>query len=359
MADGSPLAEAIGARLRHYRRAKRLTQSELARGAFSKSYISQLENGSVTPSLQALSILADRLDTSVASLLEGDLTAAALLRGAGTYYALGELRQAEALLDRASASLDRLPFYDRLEALLLRVRLAADRADWEAVEADCEKLGEALRPLAHPPSALVVPHRYWWGKAGLVRGNRYQAVKRWSEGLEALGRAIGPPSIEGLRLLSELTRLYRQLGEGEAAERVAARLRAILGQLSTLESLCRWTLARRIEREAASAGKGAAPFRRREDPPPEEAFALEQAMSDTEAWARAARTLRLLHELRRQASLPPKGGEAVFEQVDHAHGRRVDTVEDGQIITDEIARVDQGEETGDGRLAFRPKLPDA
>jgi HTH-type transcriptional regulator, quorum sensing regulator NprR len=49
--------------------AARLTQQEVAGGHFSKSYISAIERGKMTPSVPALEYLAGRLQVPLAYLL--------------------------------------------------------------------------------------------------------------------------------------------------------------------------------------------------------------------------------------------------------------------------------------------------
>jgi tetratricopeptide (TPR) repeat protein len=85
--DGSPLAAAIGGRIRKARLAAGLTQQQLAGERYTKAYISALENGLAKPSMAALDYLAPRLGSSAASFvadpapawlrLEADLALAA------------------------------------------------------------------------------------------------------------------------------------------------------------------------------------------------------------------------------------------------------------------------------------------
>ena len=70
------LAKRVGARIRELRLKKKLTMSELGtdrRGQvyFEKQYVWKMETGRVTPSLAALSHIAKRLGTTLASLLRG------------------------------------------------------------------------------------------------------------------------------------------------------------------------------------------------------------------------------------------------------------------------------------------------
>jgi transcriptional regulator with XRE-family HTH domain len=59
----------IGERVRAARVAAHLTQQELAGPTYSKSYISAVERGKMTPSFQALSTLAERLGVTRSYLL--------------------------------------------------------------------------------------------------------------------------------------------------------------------------------------------------------------------------------------------------------------------------------------------------
>jgi transcriptional regulator with XRE-family HTH domain len=64
----------IGDRVRTARMAANLTQQELAGTTYSKSYISAIERGKMTPSLPALGILAERLGVTLSYLLGEELS---------------------------------------------------------------------------------------------------------------------------------------------------------------------------------------------------------------------------------------------------------------------------------------------
>src|SRR5205085_6633614 len=64
-----PLEKMVGARLREVRKARKLTQSQLAGEDFSVSYISAIERGQIHPSLRALEIFAVRLGLTSTQLL--------------------------------------------------------------------------------------------------------------------------------------------------------------------------------------------------------------------------------------------------------------------------------------------------
>ena len=61
---------ALGERIKESRKKLKLTQEALGGGIFTKSYISQIERGIITPSVKALEILANRLDKPLSFLLE-------------------------------------------------------------------------------------------------------------------------------------------------------------------------------------------------------------------------------------------------------------------------------------------------
>jgi tetratricopeptide (TPR) repeat protein len=65
------LAPIIGLRIREARTDKGMSQKELVGERFSKSYISSIERGKITPSLKALEYIAKQLNISVAYLLTG------------------------------------------------------------------------------------------------------------------------------------------------------------------------------------------------------------------------------------------------------------------------------------------------
>src|SRR3954452_24569982 len=59
----------LGERLRAARKARGLSQDQLAQPEFTKSYISAIERSKARPSLKALALLAGRLDVPMTTLL--------------------------------------------------------------------------------------------------------------------------------------------------------------------------------------------------------------------------------------------------------------------------------------------------
>src|SRR5690554_2107734 len=63
----------IGNNIRMRRKKLRLSQEALAQGDWTRSYISQIERGRIQPSIDTLTKIAIKLDTTVAELI-GDQT---------------------------------------------------------------------------------------------------------------------------------------------------------------------------------------------------------------------------------------------------------------------------------------------
>jgi len=86
MAKRDPHLVAFGVRLAALRKARKLTQESLAaRAKISAQYVSDIETGTVNPSLLVLRAVARALDLSLARMLaesaETDIELAALLNG--------------------------------------------------------------------------------------------------------------------------------------------------------------------------------------------------------------------------------------------------------------------------------------
>jgi transcriptional regulator with XRE-family HTH domain len=107
----------IGARIRLARTAAQITQQELAGECFSKSYISAIERGKMTPSFKALSILAERLGLTISFLL-------------------GEDRLDEGLLVSEPQADG-----ERVASVLIGAREAIEQGRYEAGIALCEEIG--------------------------------------------------------------------------------------------------------------------------------------------------------------------------------------------------------------------------
>lgn len=277
----------IGEAIRRLRLAKKLTQTELAGEAFSKSYISQLERGNVTPSLRAIEVIAARLGVTPAWLMErSQADQGELLRAASVAYHLGDLDHASQLLAKAERQAEEMTPPLLWELHLLRIRLAASREAWNEVLQACRELQQAVSEGAAPPEWIAIPHHYWWGYAWLSLGNQRQAVRRWEQGLESV--RVWSLEAEALYLMAHLIQLYQALGDEQSARSVRTRLRAATSQLDAPFDLSRWVMARFSE---------ASRFPLLPD--------MGEALCDAEAWARAGRALRAAAELRAELEALP------------------------------------------------------
>jgi tetratricopeptide (TPR) repeat protein len=168
--DDSPLAHAIGARIRRARLAAGLTQQQLAGERYTKAYISALENGLAKPSMAALNFLSPRLGTTASALLT-DADVAWRRLEADLFLAAGDFTKA---LDTCADLLDRTDVPVRRAELLLI-----------AAECHCrlERPAEALRPAAEAANLFEAAGRasdhataeYWLASAQFQTDNVTEA----------------------------------------------------------------------------------------------------------------------------------------------------------------------------------------
>lgn len=287
MTEMSAWARSIGYKIRQCRLARGLTQEQLAAGIFSKSYISQLERGSVNPSLRALRLLAARLGVSCTWLLESNSSPPTLLlKAASTSYYLGDCDEAERVLCQAQAHSEAFTHRDHVEALLLKARIGSTRRDWKAVIDACTRIDHLQESIDSLPRRHAVSQRYLWGRAWFYLGNRRLAIHHWEAGLAELLHCSGPPSHEGLLLMNEIAELYAALGDLQSSHSVRTRAMATAAQMLSNTDLSRWVLARRHE----SSAPGEAVLKVDHD----------GDLEDAEAWARASLLLATAAEFRQR-----------------------------------------------------------
>jgi tetratricopeptide (TPR) repeat protein len=208
----------IGERVRIARMAANLTQQELAGNTYSKSYISAVERGKMTPSFQALRLLAERLGRSISYFLgEGDLDLQALV-GSGT--------SALALSDEERRQREQ-------EARQMLIEAEA----W-LVKGQAEQALAALQVTANaPPAALPLleqPRWYWLAGWAGVWAKQYPEVIGWLErGLELTEAAQAQaPTMQKARLGEMAERIRMFLGvcyydQGHPAKALAYHLRCL------------------------------------------------------------------------------------------------------------------------------------
>ena len=161
------MAKIIGERLRIARLAARMTQQELAGDTYPESFISAIEGGKMTPSLQALNVLANRLELATSYFLEdGELFPPSLIARLMAFH---------------------LPLERDHAARQVDLMLALDKAK-ELIRQD--QYEEALTILGQgdePPADLPVRHEpiwYWLaGRAFTMKGNLQEGVALLERGL--------------------------------------------------------------------------------------------------------------------------------------------------------------------------------
>lgn len=196
-----PTARTLAQRVRTARWAAKLTQQQLASGTFSKSYISAVERGKLTPSLQALAVLAERLGVPMA-------------------YFFGE--QGVGSPEEGAAFLPPSPrpkHQPRAEVAVLTLD-EAEGALWQGQPTTALHL---LHGPDAPPEALPLLERPRWyrcvGWALLHQEENLAALAALEQGLRLVEALHGPASLaeeaEWLRFL--LGEGYRSMGLFEVA----------------------------------------------------------------------------------------------------------------------------------------------
>ena len=138
--DLQRIGQAVGAKLRAARLARKLTQSQLAQPDFSVSYVSAIERGKINPSLRALEIFAQRLGVSSTDLLSKQ-TGQALQGFSGKDAANANMQDSE--LQLLEAQLLILQGNSRQAVTVLRT-LSSDTLKSQREIRQCYLLGIAL-----------------------------------------------------------------------------------------------------------------------------------------------------------------------------------------------------------------------
>lgn len=186
----------IAERVRTARIAANKTQQQLAGDTYSKSYISAVERGKMTPSVQALGVLAERL-------------------GLPMSYFLGESEVDLSALAESSAQLRSTPERERIvreESLSLMLSEAEGLIRQRDPDAALEKLGatETLEEL----SVMQRPRWYFLhGWAWLLKHQPHEAIASMEKGLS----------------LAENLRAQAPLSQKAQLAEMAERLRCFLG----------------------------------------------------------------------------------------------------------------------------------
>lgn len=280
----------MGRAVRAARTARGMTQTELGEPLLTKGFISQIENGVSSASLESMFSIADRLDTRPAHLLAAadpviaveatlDMAEAALVLE-GPDAAAKWLDQLPELVDEAdtpaAAVVERIVGWSRRASQ----RFNRYRALGAMLRGDAEQaiqlLKEASAP-THPDAPLV---QFWLGEAYRRAGRRRDAMLTW----ERLIEANDDPLLKTVTV-RHLAGLYEAMGDVIEARRVQEELPGAEGEgagpheplpgpefTRWLWTFARWAWARGRQQTAAAyaravpllalpVGSGASPAR--------------------------------------------------------------------------------------------------
>lgn len=239
------LAPIVGLRIREARTDRGMSQKDLVGERFSKSYISSIERGKITPSLKALEYIARRLDLSVAYLLTGIHPASTnktTLEIGGTQAPTSNtdpLDQADSpakwdVLLTEARILREQANYTQCHHLLstkIRVRqlgveqlkqyhfllaqLSLDQNDYDSALVDLE----VVRDLAEKTNdlELLARIRQLLGFIHMKQGRLVQAVDHLRQALQAIELGLIKDFHFKLVVYNQLGALHRQLGDDREA----------------------------------------------------------------------------------------------------------------------------------------------
>ncbi len=188
----------IGERVRQARIAANMTQQELAGATYSKSYISAVERGKMTPSFQALHTLAERLGRPISFFLgEGEVSLATLMSESAAASSVSEEERQQHEAEAREMLKEAETFLGKNQA---------------------EKALEALHvAIGEPPDGLAPydrPRWYWLAGWAGVWARQFSEAKGWLErGLEVVEEArVHTPPTKKAQLLEMAERIRNLLG---------------------------------------------------------------------------------------------------------------------------------------------------
>lgn len=244
----------LGERIRAARLERKLTQDELARDTFSKSYVSAVELGKIHPSIKALRILARRLQLPASYFLETlepdvetqqaqlALTRIRLLVMEG-----GQEEAALAILDKLDR--ERLSELESAEAVFLEGRVLSG----------LERSGEALSKLQQALQEWEeLEEATWVERARVLIGEIYYRQHKYilaqdnhKTSLEAIREGkIRDPNLK-LAIYANLAQVYTALDMHDAARGLFKEASQVADSLATPEKLVKtfWAIADQYEAE--------------------------------------------------------------------------------------------------------------
>ncbi len=233
------LAPIVGLRIREARTDKGMSQKDLVGERFSKSYISSIERGKITPSLKALEYIARRLGVTVAYLLTGLHPGQPINSNGVNHHAMEELAEPDALarwdllLTEARVLREQHRFEQARHLLSTKVRvrqlgveqlkqyhyaLAQLGIDLEDPRAALTEL-EVARDLAEKTgdAETMARVRQLGGMVYMQQGKPVQAIEQLRLALQAIETGIVRDFHFRLAVYSQLGLLHHQLGDDKEA----------------------------------------------------------------------------------------------------------------------------------------------
>jgi len=220
--DATRHAGGVGERLRELRVSAGLTQSELARGRFSKEYISQIERGKTRPTEETVVWLASRLGVDPTYLASGvsDDDRARAETIVARAEALAVRREYDAAIDAYLQAADAV---SAIGSVGLEVRALSGEA-WARVQSGDVRLGirllERARGLVEGPAfsdldrAEVV---FRLGAARYLISSLATSIALFDEALALVDRSPLPSDPLRASILTWRSRCYRRQRDYEAA----------------------------------------------------------------------------------------------------------------------------------------------
>jgi tetratricopeptide (TPR) repeat protein len=212
----------LGDRLRQLRVAAGLTQSDLARGRFSKEYISQIERGKTRPTAETIEWLAAALGVDPAFLASGVSSderarAEAVLARAET---LVQKRDYDAAIDEYARALGAVVATGAVE---LQVRLLSGEAWARILKGDVRAALELLdraRSLAEGPAFADLDRAELLFRLGVGRyliSSISTSIALFGEALALIEGSELPSDVLRANVLTWRSRCFRRLRDYEAA----------------------------------------------------------------------------------------------------------------------------------------------
>lgn len=200
----------LGQRIREARRARGMTQRDLAAGTYSVSFISMIEHDRVRPSLATLRVLAERLGRPLSQLLDGGTVGTLDLQVREAEALLRQHRFTEALEVFSAAARVRGDLAHQVRCELGRGQALAGLRQFDLAQGHLTSAKEAAQPAGDPELLAAAANAL--GFLALRVRRLAQAQDIFQDALVHL-RAAGLVESEAYgKLLANLGRVYLELG---------------------------------------------------------------------------------------------------------------------------------------------------